>query len=237
MRFRKPKQVLFLQHGEAGRAGLLGDVLGERGIQMTSVRTDLGESIPETMSGFDGLALGGGKQGVYETDRYPYLRDEMSLIRTSINEGRPVLGLCLGGQLIAASLGAEVWPADSPELGFYPVQLNEVAEYDPLLGGLNRSIQAAHWHSDIFEVPVGGMALASSDLTPHQLFRYGSSSYAFQFHLEMTLELMDDILERSRPILQRTGKEPDVIREQARQMLPTMQETAHTIFTRWTQFL
>lgn len=229
------KEVLFLQHGGADRPGLFRDVLRDRHIELTVVRPDLGQPVPRDLGRFRGLAIGGGSQGVYEVEKYPFLVEEMMLIRRTISEDRPVIGFCLGGQLMAASLGAEVRPTGSPEVGFFPVELNQVANLDPLWCGLERQVVAAHWHGDAFEVPVGGMVLASSEMTPNQLFRYGSGHYGFQFHLEMTEDILADLIERSTPALPLLDAER--IYQEASRYLPATRETAWTVLDRWADFL
>jgi GMP synthase - Glutamine amidotransferase domain len=231
------KKVLFIQHGDPDKPGLVGKVLQDMGIGMDVLRPDLGQIVPTHLDDYSGLVLGGGGQGVYETDKYPYLRDEMNLIRNVAGERRPILGLCLGGQLMAAALGGEVRPAPQKEIGFFDVTLEPITEYDPLWRGLPRSFPATHWHGDVFEIPPGGMRLGYSALTPNQLFRYGHALYGFQFHLEMTPELLDELVDEAREDLTGLGVNPDAIRREARECLPRLRDTAETVFRRWTEFL
>lgn len=231
------KSVLFLQHGEADKPGLFGEVLKDRGHTLQIVRADLGQPIPASLNGHAGLAIGGGAQGVYELDKYPYLAAEIDLIRQVADDDRPVLGLCLGGQLMATALGGVVHKADHHEVGFFPVHLDEIAEFDPLFCGLPKTLVTAHWHGDVFEMPPGGMHLASSDITPNQLFRYGHALYGLQFHLEMTPEILELMVSESRDELTRIGCDPDAICSDARRWLPELRETAQEIFTRWSELL
>jgi GMP synthase (glutamine-hydrolysing) len=231
------KKVLFIQHGEPDKPGLLGEALRDSGIALDVLRPDLGEIVPSRLSGYSGLALGGGGQGVYEKDKYPYLQAEIDLIRNTAGDELPIIGLCLGGQLMAAALGGEVRPAARKEIGFFDVTLEPISEYDPLWRGLPRSFPATHWHGDVFEIPPGGMRLGSSVQTPNQLFRYGHAMYGFQFHLEMTPDLLDELVEDAADYLADSGVNPETMRRDGRRYLPSLRATAETVFGRWTEFL
>lgn len=122
--------------------------------------------------------------GVYEVDRHPRLRDEMKLMEEALDEEIPVLGLCLGSQLLAAVLGARVTPGPAKELGWREVALEEAAKRDPLFGNLPARFNALHWHGDVFDLPQGASLLARSAMTPHQAFSYGPSAWGILFHLE-----------------------------------------------------
>jgi GMP synthase (glutamine-hydrolysing) len=231
------KKVLFIQHGDPDKPGLLGEVLRGSGVTMDILRPDLGQIVPQRLVGYSGLALGGGGQGVYEKDKYPYLQAEIDLVRSAASENRPILGLCLGGQLMAAALGGEVRPAPSKEIGFFDVTLDPISEYDPLWRGLPRSFPATHWHGDVFEIPPGGMRLGSSVQTPNQLFRYGHALYGFQFHLEMTPDLLDELVDDALDYLTDSGVSPDMMRREGRECLPRLRDTAETVFSRWAEML
>lgn len=233
----KSRRVLFVQHGESDRPGVLGDVLLGRGIPMDIIRPDLGQPVPQDLQQYSGLALGGGAQGVYETDRYPYLAEEIRLVRRAAALEKPVIGLCLGAQLMAAALGADVRPAGFFEIGFHPVELEPIAELDPLWTGLPRHIMPTHWHGDVFELPPGGMPMGRSRMTPHQAFRYGAHLYGFQFHLEMTLEIFEEMVRESEGELASRGCKPDELVQNAHNFLPPLRPVAETVFSRWADFL
>ena len=229
--------MLFIQHGETDRPGLFRDVLGGLGIPLEVIEPYRNQPIPENLSGYDGLCLGGGAQSAYEGDQYPYLVQECALVRAAASEGRPVLGLCLGAQLMAAALGAEVRRGARREIGFHEVRLESISQYDPVWCGVPQTFVTTHWHGDVFEIPAGGMRLASSDLTPNQLFRYGHALYGLQFHLEMTPELLDEMVADSREDLEQYGVDGEALRQQARECLPALRETAGLVFTRWAEML
>lgn len=233
----RDKRVLFIQHGETDKPGLLGDVLDALGVKLTVVRPSEGEPVPAGLHGYAGLCVGGGAQGVNEQEKYPYLPAECDLVRAAVGADRPVLGLCLGAQVMASALGAEVRQGPQREIGFFEVTLDPIARYDPVWGGVPQTFVPTHWHGDVFEIPAGGMRLASSVLTPNQLFRYGHSLYGVQFHLEMTPDLLDEMLEDSLDYLRDAGVDPDLMRRRGRECLPALRETAGSVFTRWAELL
>ena len=231
------KKLLFIQHGETDKPGLLAETLDCNRVAVEIAHPYLGETLPASLASFDGLAVGGGAQGAYEADKYPYLSQECDLIREAAHAGMPVLGLCLGAQLMASALGAPVRPGARQEIGFFPVTLDPIAKYDPLLCDLPRDFVAAHWHGDVFDLPAAGMRLASSAMTPNQLFRYGCGLYGLQFHLEMTPEIFEEMLVGSDVALTAAGADPVQLRQDAWKFLPPLRETAGKVFSRWAAML
>jgi GMP synthase (glutamine-hydrolysing) len=130
----------------------------------------------------DLLVVLGGPIGVYETDRYPFLTDEIALIEKRLNFARPALGICLGAQLFARGLGASVYPGPAKEIGWAPVTLTAAGKRSPLKSLENVSV--LHWHGDTFDLPEGAELLASTSICRNQAFSYGKSVLAFQFHPE-----------------------------------------------------
>lgn len=215
---------------------MFGEVLGGMGVLVDVVHPYLGQPLP-ALNAYDGLALGGGGQSAYEQDLYPYLAMECDLVKHAANSEKPVLGLCLGAQLMASALGGEVRRGSQREIGFFDVKLEPIAQYDPVWCGLPTSFVTTHWHGDVFDIPAGGMRLGSSAMTPNQLFRYGHALYGLQFHLEMTPDLLDELVEDSRDYLLESGVDPVQMRARARECLPGVRETAATVFSRWGEML
>ena len=152
-----------------------------------------GDPVPQSAAGLQGLIVMGGPMGVYESDTYPFLRQEQALIRQAIAERLPVLGICLGSQLIAAELGARVYPGPRKEIGWFPAEVEN--PNDLLTTALPHRFPAFHWHGDTFELPAGAARLFRSDLYENQGFRYGSNVYAIQFHFEVTAEMIAEWLQ------------------------------------------
>ncbi len=233
----KDKRVLFIQHGDTDKPGVLGEVMNDQGVAVDIVHPYLGQPIPTHLHGYAGLAIGGGAQGAYETEKYPYLENECALVREAARNSLPVIGLCLGAQLMACALGAAVRPGPRREVGFFEVELDPISKFDPLWRGVPERFVTTHWHGDIFEIPPGGMRLGSSALTPNQLFRYGHALYGLQFHLEMTPELLDEMVGGSRDYLVESGVDPDAMIRSGRECLPALRDTADMVFSRWADLL
>ncbi|MGE7774374.1 type 1 glutamine amidotransferase [Chitinophaga sp. NPDC101104] len=129
-------------------------------------------------SDVDMLVVMGGPMGVYDTDEFPWIRNEIAFISDAVESGKPVLGVCLGSQLLAAALGAAVYPNREKEIGWFPVTFH--AEWAPA------SLVVFHWHGDTFDLPEGAQLLAESPVTKHQAFQFGQNAVGLQFHLEVT---------------------------------------------------
>jgi GMP synthase (glutamine-hydrolysing) len=133
----------------------------------------------------DVLVVLGGPIGAYEEDRYPFLKSEIALIEKRLKAGKPVLGICLGAQLMARALGAKVYPAGFKEIGWAGISLSAAGRASPL-GTLTPGTRVLHWHGDTFDLPSGAVHLASTSRTPNQAFAAGRQALALQFHLEVT---------------------------------------------------
>src|SRR4030066_1178627 len=136
------------------------------------------------------IVLLGGPMNVYEEDRYPFLRDEDLFIKEAIQRGKAVLGICLGAQLVAKALGAKVTKAPVKEIGWFNVSLTKFGSRDPLFSRLPKTFPVFQWHEDTFDLPSAGKLIATSNPILHQAFRYGENAYGFQFHLEVTEEMI-----------------------------------------------
>ena len=189
------RTVRVIQHMAGEGPGLIAVALERVGVAVELTRVDLGEPVPAALGDALGLVVLGGTMGVYEADQFPHLRDELRLIEATMRAGAPILGVCLGSQLLAAALGARVAPAPTKEIGWFAVTPKPAAAVDPLFGPLPASFIALHWHGDVFELPEGATSLASSVKTEHQAFRHGDRAYGILFHLEATapqVRAMDD---------------------------------------------
>ena len=135
-----------------------------------------------------GAVVMGGPMNVDEVERFPALAAEREWLAEAVRRELPLLGICLGAQLLARALGAEVRAGEGPEIGFAPVEVSDPA--DPVLGGLAPSTDVLHWHGDVFDLPAGAQSLASSARTEHQAFRLGNAWGAL-FHPEADLALVE----------------------------------------------
>ncbi|HSW51248.1 MAG TPA: gamma-glutamyl-gamma-aminobutyrate hydrolase family protein [Bryobacteraceae bacterium] len=182
--------VLAFRHVRFEHLGLIAPALESRGISFEYV--DLSHD-PEAAIGEEpagGFIFMGGPMSA--NDDLPCIRREIRLIERVSAGGKPVLGICLGAQLLAKALGARVYRNPVKEIGWYPVQWSHAAAVDPLLAGLSGEDTVFHWHGETFDLPPGAELLASSERCRNQAFRWGSSAYGFQFHLEVTPEMIAD---------------------------------------------
>jgi GMP synthase-like glutamine amidotransferase len=187
---RTGPKLLVLQHIACEPPGAYEEELLECGGELVRVMVDQGQPLPEWRF-FDGIIAMGGPMGAYEDERLPWLAREKQLIADAVAEGAPFWGVCLGAQLLAASLGAAVAPGPEPEVGVLPVYRTPAGEHDPVFSALPDRFMALQWHSDTFALPDGAMLLARSDAYDHQAFRVGRA-YGLQFHIEIGAALAGD---------------------------------------------
>jgi GMP synthase (glutamine-hydrolysing) len=180
--------VLVLQHIACEPPGVYEDVLDEHGATIHRVELDEGDPLPDWRP-FDAIVAMGGPMGALDDDEHPWLTDEKRLIADAVGSGLPFWGVCLGVQLLAASLGARVYPGPAPEVGVLPVLLTDEALADPVFAGTPRELLSLQWHGDTFDLPDGATRLAGSPAYPNQAFRVGADAYGVQFHLEVSAAL------------------------------------------------
>lgn len=230
-------EILVLQHvapetpGRIGRAGLAA------GHTLRIVRSFLGEPVPKTLEGAAGLVVMGGPMGVYERDRFPFLHDELRLIEQALRLECPLLGVCLGSQLLAHALGAGVRPGPRKEIGWHGLTLHEAAGSDPVLSGAPRTFTALHWHGDVFDLPAGAVDLGRSSQTALQAFRYGPNAWGLLFHMEVTEAMVAAMVDAFSEELADAGLDGREILAQAAAHLPTLERVGSGVFAHWVERL
>jgi GMP synthase (glutamine-hydrolysing) len=178
--------ILVVRHEPFEHLDRVGEILEQKEIPF--FYKDLGE--PLALDGCRGVILMGGPQSA--NDALPGLRAELTLIEQAVVAQTPLLGICLGAQLIAKALGARIYRNSEKEIGWAPVYFTEAARGDPVLGGLDSPSTLFQWHAETFDLPAGAEWLAYSDKCRHQAFRFGSNVYGVQFHPEITPEMIVD---------------------------------------------
>lgn len=180
-------RALVLQHIACEPPGVFENVLRERGAQIHVAELDEGDPLPD-WRGFDVILAMGGPMSVNDDGALPWLTDEKRMIGEAVRGGTPFWGTCLGAQLLAASLGARVYPGPEPEVGLMTVELTPDALTDPVFEGTPQELMTLQWHGDTFDLPDGAVRLAGSSDYPNQAFRWGSA-YGVQFHMEVSSEM------------------------------------------------
>jgi len=175
-------RILVFQHVDSEHPGSFRDVMKAQGHVMHAVELDEGETIPPLVD-FDVLLVMGGPMDVWETDKHPWLEQEIAAIRDWVSAGRPYLGMCLGHQLLAAAMGGDVGLMTAPEVGMSAVPLNP----DPIFAGVPTLCTCFQWHgAEVKTLPPGARLLATNDGCAVQAFAIGRHAYGLQFHMELT---------------------------------------------------
>ncbi|MFA5972932.1 MAG: type 1 glutamine amidotransferase [Lentimicrobiaceae bacterium] len=177
--------IHYFQHDHFEDLGYIGDWAESHNYTISVTRFDLKPEFP-VHDDYDWLVVLGGKMSVNDSDQYPWITPEIKFIKEAIALGKVVLGICLGSQLVANALGARVTKNTEPEMGFFPVIFNQDAHTDIIFRHFPLELKVMHMHFDIFDLPEGAVAMASSLVTPVQAFRYGNTVFALQFHFEIT---------------------------------------------------
>jgi len=181
-------RVLVIMHVESEGPGIFGELLQAAGAQAQIARLHLGDALPEPRELDAALSLGG-PMNVYEEERYPFLREETRFLQAAAARDLPVLGICLGAQMIAKAAGAAVTKNPVEEVGWSTVRLTAAGREDPLFRGLPARLPVFQWHGDTFGIPPGGVLLAAGEDCWHQALRF-RRSYGLQFHLEADRPLL-----------------------------------------------
>jgi GMP synthase-like glutamine amidotransferase len=205
--------VLALIHEPPPCSGVFAEAAAQRGDEVEEWSMAWGTPPSRPLEEYGAVWLFGGLVNTHEEDDHPWLRDENLLIRRLLDRRVPMLGICLGGQLMAKAVSAPVTRAEVPEIGFHEVRLTPEAAGDPLFAGLPERVMALQWHYYRFDVPSGAVTLAANEVCP-QAYRLGELAWGLQFHAETTrgdwLHWIDEW--EAVPDADHTGFEPDRLR-------------------------
>lgn len=177
--------ILIVVHQAHSTPGRIGERLQRRGYRLDVRRPALGDPLPQTLASYAGAVVFGGPMSA--NDDLPFIRAEIDFIEKALAAEAPLLGICLGAQMMAKALGASVSPhrEGACEIGYYPLEATDTGA-----ALLNWPSHVYHWHSEGFDLPRGADLLATGEVFPNQAFRYGGSAYGLQFHPEVTREMM-----------------------------------------------
>ena len=189
-----PRKLHIFQHVEFEGPALIGDWARKFNHDMSTTRFFAGDPLPEQGS-FDMLIVMGGPMGVHDTRQYPWLEEEVAFLQKILSGSTPILGICLGAQLLAKALNAKVFRGKHQEIGWLPVELYQKNFPPELHRFLPTDPVVFHWHGDTFDLPADSKALASSAATPNQAFLHGDRVIGLQFHLETTKESITSLVD------------------------------------------
>jgi len=228
------KRLLVFQHVAYEVLGKLDPMLRGAGFRIRYVNFGREPDAQPDVSKYDALVVLGGPMNVDQTDAYPHLLTEIQCIRDALEQNMPILGICLGAQLIAAALGANVYANTKKEIGWYDVTPTQEGLRDPVVKHLAGHEQIFQWHGDTFDIPRGATHLASSPTCPNQAFRFGDHVYGLQFHLEVDRPMVERWFTIPNMYEEATNadgvKEPDEILADTRKHINASTELGETFF-------
>lgn len=210
--------VLILKNISSEGPGTIEEFLRKNSIHYRVVDC-VKENIPGSNE-FDVLVMMGGPMSVNEEGIYHYIKMEMALVKDFISGGKKVFGVCLGAQIMAKALGAKVYAGPEKEIGWYDIEITEDGLSDSMLkklaaqpesGDFRKMFKVFHWHGETFDIPDGAVRLAKSAIYPNQAFKYGDNAYAFQFHIEVTRDMIFEWLKNEPVDMSRVKCQTDSI--------------------------
>lgn len=231
------KSAVALRHIAVEGLGVFEDVLTEHGYDVEYVDVWKDEIAASLATGPDLLIVLGGPMGVYEADQYPFLNAEIRVLQGRLMAGKPLLGICLGSQLIAHAAGARVYPGGQKEIGYAPLTLTPAGQASCLNGLAEAGYYVLHWHGDTFDLPTGAELLCSTPVTVNQGFKLGPNVLALQFHMEALPSDMEAWAAISGDYLASAGVRLDDVRKDAGQYGKLAADAGARVFGQWLQSL
>jgi GMP synthase (glutamine-hydrolysing) len=224
------KPVLCVRNDPDDTLGITAAVLGEAGVPLVRLDAFEAEVRWPDLEEIGGLIVFGGEMNVDETERHPYLLTQRELMRLAVDAGLPVVGICLGAQMMARAFDARVYRAPVRELGFKPVRVTDMGQGDVLLRAFQTGDRVFQWHQDTFDLPAGAELLVAGDDVPNQAFRIGTRAWGVQFHFEVDADGVEAWLRVAEPTLNRVWKRTsDEVREELRIYLDAQQQRSRAL--------
>jgi GMP synthase (glutamine-hydrolysing) len=222
-------RILVVQHDREDPAGVVGEQVAARGATLVPTLPPAGENFPDGPDGFDGLILMGGPMCAADDAGYPHYPRLHRMVRRFHDSALPILGICLGSQIIARSFGKPVYRNKVTEIGFCPVTLTDAGQADPIFAGLGREIRPMQWHEDTFDLPEEAIRLATNEAALNQAYRIGRSTYAVQFHPEVDRAMVRSWAKSAKADDALTGR----LESEMKDHLAAAEQLGRTIGDRW----
>jgi GMP synthase-like glutamine amidotransferase len=228
-------RILSLLQPDGGHSGLLRDAAAAAGHELVEWTPGAGEPMPGALGDFDGVAVFGGGMNLADQGRLPWLTGEVELLRDALERRMPVLGICLGAQLLASAHGGLVERSTTgPEIGPGLVARRDAADTDPLFRHVPYLPDVVQWHSDeITELPLGAVLLAASTRYPHQAFRLGDRAWGLQFHIECDPEMLAAWARSDSAVLDELGYDPELVVAATADILGDVEESWQPLAARF----
>lgn len=230
-------RLLVLKHVAHEPLGTLDPLLRSYGFRIRYVNFDRHPDARPSVDGYDGVVVLGGPMNVDEVSKFPHLGVELSVIEEAMSRELPVLGICLGSQLIAKVLGAPVMASPRQEIGWHEVSPTEAGRSDPLFQAFGEREIVFQWHRDTFELPRDAVHLAEGPNCTHQAFRFGENVYGIQFHMEVDTAMIERWLDnpdlRAEMLAATPGVDPDGVRSETRHHIERLGHLSDATFTRF----
>jgi GMP synthase (glutamine-hydrolysing) len=229
------RSVWVLQHVPSEGSGVFGQWLQEEGVPITIHHLATGAPVPQEIATCRGLIVMGGPMNVDETQQHPWLAHETQLIQQVAKTAIPIVGVCLGAQLIAHALGGHVYRAARSEIGWCDVESTEAGADDGLFAAFPRRYTVLQWHRYTYELPAGAVQLARSDACEQQAFRSGATIYAMQYHMEVTASMVETWL--ADPVMTAGGVDVAALRAGIARYVPQTEILARQFYSCWRTLL
>jgi GMP synthase (glutamine-hydrolysing) len=232
------KMAVVIQHVPHEGLGTLAWELKKSGIEPIYIKLYKGDAVMGSVPEGSTLIVMGGPMGVYEEDKYPFIKDELRLLEWAFKNNVPTLGICLGAQLMARAAGGRVYRGKTKEIGWHRIRLSAEGRRDALFSGFPEEFTVFQWHGDTFDLPAGATLLASSNAFPNQLIRVGRNAYGFQFHLEVTQKMIREWLMENAEELKTLEEmvDPARIEEETPLNISVLNKYGEVVFSRFFRF-
>jgi len=222
------KRILIIQHIDIETPGIILNFMKEKGISFDCIKI---ENDNTNLLDYDGLIIMGGPMSVNDKAQYSFIDQEIALVKHYLKLHKPILGICLGSQIIASALNSSIYRNSKQELGWHKISLSQTN--NTIFENLENNFLAFHWHGDIFNLPDNSIKLASSKISNIQAFVFQKNCYGLLFHLEVTKEIVEDIVEIFESDLVSESIDKSNILSDLEEKIEIINDNGKIIFSRW----